>query len=94
MLDELDRQSKQIAHEVITDLLMTLSLPGRVLSLGRDVPGTFPAELATIDNPDLRALLDRIDRDTRHHARQRRRAMVEPDRSNQLHRRPLSGLPG
>ena len=62
VLDELDRHSKQIAHEVITDLLMTLSLPGRVLRLARDVPGTFPPELETIDNDDLRALLGRIDR--------------------------------
>jgi hypothetical protein len=62
VLDELDRRSKQIAHEVITDLLMTLSVPGQMLRLGRDVPGAFPAELATIDNPDLRTLLARIDR--------------------------------
>jgi hypothetical protein len=40
---------------------MTLILPGEVLSLGRDVPGTFPSDLKTLDNPDLRALLDRID---------------------------------
>ncbi len=62
LLQELDRHAKQIAHEVITDVLMTLSLPGRVLRLARDVPGTFPPELATIDNSDLRALLARIDR--------------------------------
>ena len=61
VLDELDRQVKQIAHEVITEGLMTLALPGEVLSLGRDVPGAFPADLKTIDNPDLRALLLRID---------------------------------
>ncbi len=62
VLDELDRHVKQIAHEVVTDLLMTLSLPGRALNLGRDVPGAFPPELATIDSADLRALLGRIDR--------------------------------
>jgi hypothetical protein len=61
VLDELDRSVKQIAHEAITERLMTLTLPGEVLSLGRDVPGTFPADLKTIDNPDLRALLGRID---------------------------------
>jgi hypothetical protein len=32
-----------------------------VLSLGRDVPGMFPVDLKRIDNPDLRALLGRID---------------------------------
>jgi hypothetical protein len=61
VLDDLDRHVKQIAHEAITERLMTLILPGEVLSLGRDVPGTFPSDLETIDNPDLRALLGRID---------------------------------
>lgn len=62
VLDELDRHVKQIAHEAVTELLMTLSLPGEALSLGRDVPGAFPAELKTIDSPELRALLGRLDR--------------------------------
>ena len=61
VLDELDRSVKQIAHEAITERLMTLTLPGEVLSLGRDVPGTYPDDLKTIDNPDLRVLLGRID---------------------------------
>ena len=61
VLDDLDRLVKQIAHEAITEGLMTLGLPGEVLSLGRDVPGTFPADLETIGNPDLRSLLGRID---------------------------------
>jgi hypothetical protein len=61
VLDDLDRHIKQIAHEAITEGLMTLSLPGEVLSLGRDVPGTFSADLKMIDNPDLRALLGRVD---------------------------------
>jgi hypothetical protein len=60
-LDELDRHVKRIAHEAITELLMTLSLPGETLSLGLDVPGSFPADLETIDNPGLAALLGRID---------------------------------
>ena len=61
VLDDLDRLVKQIAHEAITEGLMTLSLPDEVLSLGRDVPGTFPADLETIGNPDLRVLLGRTD---------------------------------
>ena len=61
VLDDLDRLVKQIAHEAITELLMTLTLPGEVLRLGRDVPGAFPAGLEAIDNPDLSALLGRID---------------------------------
>ena len=81
VLDELDRLVKQIAHEAITEGLMTLALPGEVLSLGRDVPGTFPADLQTIDNPDLRSLLGRDRPDTGHHARQRRGRLVEPRRN-------------
>lgn len=61
VLDDLDRGVKQIAHEAITELLMTLALPAEVLNLGRDVPGAFPADLQTSDNPDLRALLGLID---------------------------------
>ena len=61
VLDDLDRRIKRIAHQAITELLMTLSLPSGELSLGRDVPGSFPADLETIDNPDLLALLGRID---------------------------------
>ena len=68
-LDDLDRLVKQIAHEAITEVLMTLGLPGEVLSLGRDVPGTFPADLATIANPDLRSLLGRVDPTPDTHAR-------------------------
>jgi hypothetical protein len=60
-LDDLDRHVKRIAHETITELLMTLSLPAQTLSLARDVPGTFPADLETIENPELAALIARID---------------------------------
>jgi hypothetical protein len=62
VLDELDRHTKEIAHEAVTEVLMTLSLADETLSLGRDVPDTFPAELERIDNAELRALLDRLDR--------------------------------
>ncbi len=61
ILDELDRAVKRIAHEAITELLMTLALPGEVLNLGRDVPGAFPADLETIANSDLRAMLGAVD---------------------------------
>jgi hypothetical protein len=60
-LDELDRHIKRIAREAVTETLMTLSLPGQTLSLGQDVPGGFPADLRTIDNRELAALLGRID---------------------------------
>jgi hypothetical protein len=60
-LDELDAQVKRIAHDAVTEMLMTLSLAGETLSLGADVPGSFPADLKRIDNPELAALLARID---------------------------------
>jgi hypothetical protein len=46
---------------VLTDLLMTLHMPGAVLRLGSDVPGEFPAELRTLEHPGLRALLASVD---------------------------------
>jgi hypothetical protein len=61
LLDELDLHVKRVAHEAVTDLLMTLALPGETLSLARDVPGAFPAELRTIDNPELRLMLAQVD---------------------------------
>jgi hypothetical protein len=60
-LDELDRHVKRIVHEAVTETLMTLSLPGQTLSLGADVPGSFPTILQTMNNPDLASLLGRID---------------------------------
>ena len=60
LLDDLDDGVKRIAHEAVTEGLMTLALPGEVLSLARDVPGAFPADLRTIDNRELRALIARI----------------------------------
>lgn len=46
---------------VLTELLMTLRLPGTVVRLGSDVGGTFPPELRDITHPPLTALLTRID---------------------------------
>lgn len=46
---------------VITDLLMTLRMPGVVVHLGRDVRGEFPPELRDIEYQPLRALLATID---------------------------------
>jgi hypothetical protein len=46
---------------VITELLMTLRMPGVLVHLGRDVRGEFPPELREIDHPPLRALLATID---------------------------------
>jgi hypothetical protein len=45
----------------LTDLLMTLRLPGTVVRLASDVRGEFPPELRTIEHEPLRALLSRLD---------------------------------
>jgi len=62
-LDILLAEARRQAHLVITEYLMTLGLPhGARLRLGEDVPADFPASLKQIILPDLRALLDKIDR--------------------------------
>jgi hypothetical protein len=60
-LERLEAHVRDIAREAITAVLMTLALPDRVLDLGRDVPGTFPPDLETIQDPELSALLARVD---------------------------------
>lgn len=40
---------------------MTISLPHERLQLGKDLNAEFPVSLKEIANPDLRALLERID---------------------------------
>ena len=62
VLARLEQRVRELAHQAATEMLMTLALPGGVvLDLGRDVPGTFPPDLATVTNPELRQLLARID---------------------------------
>ncbi|MCF6154644.1 MAG: hypothetical protein E3K36_05210 [Candidatus Brocadia sp.] len=53
--------ARQKARLVITEHLMTISLPHERLRLGKDLNAEFPVLLKEITNPDLRALLDRID---------------------------------
>jgi hypothetical protein len=61
-LERLDARVREVAREAATEMLMTLTLPGPVvLDLGRDVPGTFPADLRTVSDPELVKLLDRVD---------------------------------
>lgn len=60
-IDALIAAVRRKVRVVITDSLMTIRLPGTVLRLGRDVPGTFPPELAHLTNPALTELLARVD---------------------------------
>ncbi len=53
--------ARELTHLVITELMMTLSLPGELLKLGRDLRAEFPEVLERIGNADLRSLLDEMD---------------------------------
>lgn len=60
--DRLADEAQRLGRRAITAALMTLELPGgRVLRLGRDLTGDYPAALRTLSNPDLRALLAEVD---------------------------------
>ena len=60
--DRLADEAQRLGRQAITAALMTLELPGgRVLRLGRDLTGDYPAALRTLANPDLRALLAGVD---------------------------------
>jgi len=56
--DRLAGEAQRLGRLVITEVMMTLELPGgRALRLGRDLVGEYPAALRTVANADLRALL-------------------------------------
>jgi len=57
----IQRASSRVAREVITDCLMVLALPGRVLALRANLPGPYPAELAEPTDPELKELLSRFE---------------------------------
>ena len=53
----IQRAACRLSREVITDALMVLSLPGRVLALGANLGDEYPEELVEPADPDLVALL-------------------------------------
>jgi hypothetical protein len=57
----LQRASSRVAREVVTDALMTLSLPGRVLWLGSHLDEPFPDTLREPAEPELVELLARFE---------------------------------
>ncbi len=57
----IQRASSKLAREVITDSMMVLSLPGRVLALGTNLADPYPPELADPADPELRELLARFE---------------------------------
>lgn len=55
--DQLADEAQRLGRLAITELLMTLELPGpRVLRLGHELGARFPDALTTLANPDLLAL--------------------------------------
>lgn len=60
--DQLADEAQKLGRRLVTATLMTLTLPaGQVLRLGQDLTVSFPDELAVIDQPELAALLQRVD---------------------------------
>jgi hypothetical protein len=57
----IQRAASRLAREVITDSLMILALPGRVLALGTHLADGYPDALAKPTDPDLNALLARFE---------------------------------
>ncbi|GAA4420927.1 hypothetical protein GCM10023187_56520 [Nibrella viscosa] len=54
------RASQQV-HAALTAHLMSITLPpDKRLQLGKDLPDSFPPNLKTLTNPDLRALLAKV----------------------------------
>ena len=61
-IDVLVVVARQQARLIITEHMMTIGLShGRRLRLGDDLSAEFPASLQQLTNPDLRALLERVD---------------------------------
>ncbi len=54
---------ERLAREAITDSLMVLSLPGRVLALGAHLDDPYPEVLAELTNAELNALVGRYETD-------------------------------
>ncbi len=60
--DDLVDEAMRTARLLVTERMMTLTMPdGQALRMGRDLQGSYPDMLRTLDLPELRALLDRID---------------------------------
>ena len=57
----IQRASSKVAREVITDSMMVLALPGRVLALGTNLADPYPHELADPADPELKELLARFE---------------------------------
>jgi hypothetical protein len=62
LIQALLRLVQERMRQAFTDLMMTIRFPpDRVVRLGDDLRAGFPASLRQIDDPDLRAMLARLD---------------------------------
>lgn len=62
LVDLLLAESRRQARMVITEYIMTITLPDNIaLRLGEDIPAEFPPALRHITLPELHAFLERID---------------------------------
>ncbi len=57
------RPLERLAREAITDSLMVLSLPGRILALGAHLDDPYPELLRELTNTELAALVGRFETD-------------------------------
>jgi hypothetical protein len=57
----LQRTSSRVAREVVTDSLMVLSLPGRVLALGTHLEDEYPESLRALSGAELEELVERYE---------------------------------
>jgi hypothetical protein len=60
-IDKLVAALQRCIRLVITECLMTLRLPDRILRLGADVPDTFPPGLMVVEYASLREVLAKVD---------------------------------
>ena len=54
-------QARSLARQAVTRHLMTLALPDELLDLSTDLPATFPPLLTELSDPELLALLAKVD---------------------------------
>lgn len=60
--DALAGEARRLGRLAITEHMMTLNLSeGRLLRLGQDLPAGIPASLQDLANPELQALISRVD---------------------------------
>jgi hypothetical protein len=57
----LQRAATAAARDAVTDSFLVLSLPGRMLALGANLPDEYPEELRSPADADLRELLSRYE---------------------------------